>query len=116
MYLPESDITFVIGGSGSRRSTMAQLLAGMYSRQSGHITLDQQDILVLDKKFTRQHISLVSQSCIMFDMSVRDNVAMGLAGSPSGRGPEDVTRGGVLLAGYRCLQSCSYARARPQPP
>jgi ATP-binding cassette subfamily B (MDR/TAP) protein 1 len=98
MYLPESDITFVIGGSGCRRSTVAQLLAGMYSHQSGQITLDQQDIQVLDEKFTRQHVALVSQSCIMFDMSVHDNVAMGLAGSPSGRRPENVTREEVIAA------------------
>lgn len=98
MYFPEGDTTFVIGGSGSGKSTVAQLLAGMYSQQSGQITLDQQDIQVLDENFTRQHIALVSQSCIMFDMSVHDNVAMGLAGSPSGRRPEDVTREEVIAA------------------
>ena len=98
MYFPEGDTTFIVGGSGSGKSTVAQLLTGMYSQQSGQITLDQQDIQVLDGKFTRQHIALVSQSCIMFDMSVHDNVVMGLAGSPSGRRPEDVTREEVIAA------------------
>jgi len=98
MYFPEGDTTFIVGGSGSGKSTVAQLLTGMYSRQSGHITLDQQDLQVLDERFTRQHIALVSQSCIMFDMTVHENVAMGLAGSPSGRRPEDVTREEVIAA------------------
>lgn len=98
MYFPEGDTTFIVGGSGSGKSTVAQLLTGMYSQQSGQITLGQQDLQVLDEKFTRQHIALVSQSCIMFDMSVHDNVAMGLAGSPSGRCPEDVTREEVIAA------------------
>jgi len=98
MYFPEGDTTFIVGGSGSGKSTVAQLLTGMYSQQSGQITLDQQDLQVLDERFTRQHIALVSQSCIMFDMSVHDNVAMGLAGSPSGRRPEDVTREEVIAA------------------
>jgi ATP-binding cassette subfamily B (MDR/TAP) protein 1 len=98
MYFPEGDTTFIVGGSGSGKSTVAQLLTGMYSQQSGQITLDQQDLHVLDERFTRQHIALVSQSCIMFDMSVHDNVAMGLAGSPSGRRPEDVTREEVVAA------------------
>jgi ATP-binding cassette subfamily B (MDR/TAP) protein 1 len=98
MYFPEGDTTFIVGGSGSGKSTVAQLLTGMYSRQSGQITLDQQDIQVFDEGFTRQHIALVSQSCIMFDMSVHDNVVMGLAGSPSGRRPEDVTREEVIAA------------------
>lgn len=98
MYFPEGDTTFIVGGSGSGKSTVAQLLTGMYSQQSGQITLDQQDIRVFDERFARQHIALVSQSCIMFDMSVHDNVAMGLAGSPSGRHPEDVTREEVVAA------------------
>jgi len=98
MYFPEGDTTFIVGGSGSGKSTVAQLLTGMYSQQSGQITLDQQDIQVLDERFARQHIALVSQSCIMFDMSVHENVAMGLAGSPSGRRPEDVTREEVIAA------------------
>jgi len=98
MYFPEGDTTFIVGGSGSGKSTVAQLLTGMYSQQSGQITLDQQDIRVFDERFTRQHIALVSQSCIMFDMSVHDNVTMGLAGSPSGKRPEDVTRDEVIAA------------------
>lgn len=98
MYFPEGDTTFIVGGSGSGKSTVAQLLTGMYSQQSGQITLDRQDIRVLDERFARRHIALVSQSCIMFDMSVHDNVAMGLAGSPSGRRPEDVTREEVIAA------------------
>ena len=98
MYFPQGDTTFIVGGSGSGKSTVAQLLAGMYSHQDGQITLDHQDIQVLDERFTRQHIALVSQSCIMFDMTVHDNVAMGLAGSPSGRRPEEVTREEVIAA------------------
>ena len=91
IYFPEGDTTLIVGGSGSGKSTVAQLLTGMYFQQSEQITLDQQDLQVLDERFTRQHIALVSQSCITLNMSVHDNVAMGLAGSPSGRRPEDVT-------------------------
>lgn len=98
MFFSQGDMTFVVGGSGSGKSTVAQLLTRMYTQQCGQVTLDQQDIQVIDEAYTRQHIALVSQTCIMFDMSVHDNVAMGLAGSPSGRKPEDVSREEVMQA------------------
>jgi ATP-binding cassette, subfamily B (MDR/TAP), member 1 len=98
MFFSQGDMSFVVGGSGSGKSTVAQVLARMYTPQFGQITLDQQDISVLDEDYTRSHIALVTQTCIMFDMSLHDNVAMGLAGSLSGRRPEDATREEVMEA------------------
>jgi ATP-binding cassette subfamily B (MDR/TAP) protein 1 len=49
----------------------------MYEPQSGALSLDDQDIGYLDETFTRQNMACVSQGCILFDMSVHDNVAMG---------------------------------------
>lgn len=77
LFLPAHETTFIVGGSGSGKSTIAQLLLRMYEPQSGFIQLDDQDISYLDDSFTRQHLAGVSQGCILFDMSVHDNVAMG---------------------------------------
>ncbi|PBK91619.1 P-loop containing nucleoside triphosphate hydrolase protein [Armillaria gallica] len=98
IYLPASETTFVVGGSGSGKSTIASLLLRLYKPGSGQIELDDQDIAYLDDKWTTEHISVVSQNCILFDMSVHDNVAMGLAGSETGRKPEDATRAEVEQA------------------
>ncbi|KAK7683558.1 hypothetical protein QCA50_013394 [Cerrena zonata] len=92
VFLPAGETTFIVGGSGSGKSTIAQLLLRMYELQEGMIRLDEQDMAYLDAEWTRQHISAVSQNCILFDMTVHDNVAMGLAGPGSKRRPEDVTR------------------------
>ncbi|KAI0772893.1 P-loop containing nucleoside triphosphate hydrolase protein [Trametes elegans] len=54
------------------------------------------ELCYLDEGFTREHIAAVSQNCILFDMSVHDNVAMGLAGPGSARRPQDVTRQEVI--------------------
>jgi ATP-binding cassette subfamily B (MDR/TAP) protein 1 len=77
LFLPAHETTFIVGGSGSGKSTIAQLLLRMYEPQHGIIQLDDQDITYLDDSFTRQHLAGVSQGCILFDMSVHDNVAMG---------------------------------------
>ena len=50
------------------------------------------DMTFLDEEWTREHIASVSQTCILFDMTVHENVAMGLASPWSRRRPETVTR------------------------
>lgn len=91
IYLPASETTFIVGGSGSGKSTIALLLLRLYKPQTGEVELDDQDIAYLDEEWTKKHISVVSQTCILFDMSVHDNVAMGLAGSETRR-TQSVTR------------------------
>ncbi|ORY32221.1 P-loop containing nucleoside triphosphate hydrolase protein [Naematelia encephala] len=103
LFLPAGETTFIVGGSGSGKSTIAQLLLRLYN-PSGEITLDDQSFRYLDGNFTREHIAAVQQGCILFDMSVHDNVALGLAGagvdSKTGlsRRPNDVTRREVIEA------------------
>ena len=104
LFLPPGETTFIVGGSGSGKSTIAQLLLRLYIPTSGDITLDDQSFPYLDEGFTRENIAAVQQGCILFDLSVHDNVAMGLAGSPSDpktgvvRRPKDVTREEVVEA------------------
>ncbi|KAJ9107043.1 hypothetical protein QFC19_002912 [Naganishia cerealis] len=97
IFLPAGETTFIVGGSGSGKSTVAQLLLRLYEPDTGVIQLDDNSLKDLDFAFTRQHVSAVQQGCIMFDMSVHDNVSMGLAGLP-GRKPEDATRAEVIDA------------------
>ncbi|THH28864.1 hypothetical protein EUX98_g5322 [Antrodiella citrinella] len=92
IFLPAGETTFIVGGSGSGKSTIAHLLLRLYDTYSGVIALDDQDLAYLDENWTRQHISAVSQNVLLFDMTVHENVAMGLAGPYSNRRPEDVTR------------------------
>ena len=95
IYLPAKEMTFIVGASGSGKSTIAQLLLRMYALREGMIKLDEQDLAYLDENWTREHIASVSQTCILFDMTVHENVAMGLASPWSKRRPEDVTRAEV---------------------
>ncbi|KAH9034708.1 P-loop containing nucleoside triphosphate hydrolase protein [Lactarius pseudohatsudake] len=98
IYIPPSETTFIVGSSGSGKSTIAQLLLRMYHIQEGTISLDDQDVEYLDTDWTRQQIGAVSQSAILFDMTVHDNVAMGLAGPGNTRRPQEATREEVIQA------------------
>lgn len=98
LYLPANETTFIVGSSGSGKSTVAQLLLRMYKPSAGSVCLDDQDVQFLNEVWMRENVAGVEQGCVMFDMSVHDNVAMGLAGSAGERRPEDVRRDEVIDA------------------
>ena len=99
MYLPAHETTFIVGGSGSGKSTLAQLLLRMYEPQHGSIELDNQSFSHIDMQWAQQHICAVNQGCMLFDMSLHDNVAMGLAGARTGsRTHCQVSRSQVVAA------------------
>ncbi|KAG8836175.1 hypothetical protein FRC17_009518 [Serendipita sp. 399] len=97
-FLPAGETTFIVGGSGSGKSTIAQLLLRLYEPQQGSIELDNQSFSFLDEKWTRAHVAAVTQGHILFDGTIHENVAMGVAGGTSGRKPKDVTREEVVAA------------------
>ncbi|KAF7338206.1 hypothetical protein MVEN_02045700 [Mycena venus] len=80
LFLPAYETTFIVGSSGSGKSTIAHLLLGLYAPQAGAIQLDDQDVQFVDDAWRRAHVAGVEQGCILFDMSVFDNVALGAAG------------------------------------
>jgi ATP-binding cassette subfamily B (MDR/TAP) protein 1 len=98
LFLPARETTFIVGGSGSGKSTIAALLLRLYSPTSGSIHLDDQDVAFLDGRWAATHVAGVTQSCLLFDASVHDNVAMGLAAPGSARRPEDASREEVIEA------------------
>ncbi|KAJ7774954.1 P-loop containing nucleoside triphosphate hydrolase protein [Mycena metata] len=85
LFLPAYETTFIVGSSGSGKSTIAHLLLGLYAPQAGEIQLDDQDIKFVDEKWRRHHVAGVEQGCILFDMSVFDNVALGAGGRAATR-------------------------------
>lgn len=54
VFLPAGETTFIVGASGSGKSTVAQLLLRMYELREGMIKLDEQDLSYLDENWTRE--------------------------------------------------------------
>lgn len=101
MYLPAKDTTFIVGGSGSGKSTIGSLLLGLYKPENGRIEADEQGIEWLDEHWLRGHIGMVSQGAsVIFDGTVHENVALGVVGQVGDkkRRPEDVSRAEVIQA------------------
>tara|TARA_A100001015_G_scaffold318965_1_gene440444 strand:+ start:175 stop:1917 length:1743 start_codon:yes stop_codon:yes gene_type:complete len=68
-------ITALVGKSGAGKSTIVNLIPRFYDPQEGLIEIDGQDIKKVNLNSLRNNISLVSQDVILFDDTVRNNVA-----------------------------------------
>ena len=65
-----------VGQSGCGKSTILSLISRLYEPDSGTITLDGCDIKELDQDTVRGNIQMVSQMPYIFNMSIRDNLAV----------------------------------------
>tara|TARA_B110000211_G_scaffold212967_1_gene253014 strand:+ start:1243 stop:2985 length:1743 start_codon:yes stop_codon:yes gene_type:complete len=64
-----------VGQSGAGKSTIINLLPRFYRPQEGKILIDQQNIHEVSLFSLRRNISLVSQDVILFDSSIKANIA-----------------------------------------
>jgi ATP-binding cassette subfamily B (MDR/TAP) protein 1 len=71
-------VTALVGGSGSGKSTILQLLLRFYEPDSGTITLDGTDIIDLDLRWLRQNIGFLPQEPHLYSLTIRENVLLGL--------------------------------------
>lgn len=70
----------LVGESGSGKSTVISLLQRFYDPASGCITLDGIEIQKFQLKWLRQQMGLVSQEPVLFNDSIRANIAYGKGG------------------------------------
>ncbi|GFP93630.1 ABC transporter b family member 4 [Phtheirospermum japonicum] len=73
----------LVGESGSGKSTVVQLLQRFYDPDSGEITLDGIEIRRFQLKWLRQQMGLVSQEPVLFNDTIRANIAYGKDGDAS---------------------------------
>ncbi|WP_156759200.1 ABC transporter ATP-binding protein [Microbacterium karelineae] len=81
---PGETVAFV-GSSGSGKSTMLNLVLGFIRPTSGRLLIDGRDANELDLRSVRRHVSVVPQESVLFEGSIRDNVAYGLEDVPDDR-------------------------------
>lgn len=67
----------IVGRSGSGKSTLVSLLPRFYDVTSGSVRIDGRDIREYDLQSLREQIAVVSQDVVLFNDTIRNNIAFG---------------------------------------
>jgi subfamily B ATP-binding cassette protein HlyB/CyaB len=83
--VPAGQIVGIVGPSGSGKSTLTKLLQRLYVPEGGRILIDGMDISIVDPAWLRRQIGVVLQDNVLFNRSVRDNIALSNPAMPTER-------------------------------
>ncbi|KAJ2794702.1 ATP-binding cassette-type vacuolar membrane transporter Hmt1, partial [Coemansia helicoidea] len=89
--VPAGSTVAIVGPSGSGKSTILRLLFRFYDVHAGRILIDGQDIRSVQQTDLRQAIGVVPQDTVLFNDSVRYNIAYGRAGVSADVSMREVT-------------------------
>jgi len=77
LSLPPNSITALVGPSGSGKTSILNLIPRFFDPQEGKISIDGQNTQDVSLASLRSAIALVSQEPILFDLSIKENIAYG---------------------------------------
>jgi ATP-binding cassette, subfamily B, bacterial HlyB/CyaB len=76
LTIPVGQVVGIVGPSGSGKSTIAKLAQRLYLPETGRVLIDGTDAATLDPSWLRRQIGVVLQENILFNRSVRENIAL----------------------------------------
>ena len=80
--IPAGQVVGIVGPSGSGKSTLAKLVQRLYVPESGRVLVDGVDIAMVDTTWLRRQLGIVLQENILFNCSIRDNIALSQPSAP----------------------------------
>jgi subfamily B ATP-binding cassette protein HlyB/CyaB len=83
--VPAGQMIGIVGQSGSGKSTLARLVQRLYTPEQGRVFIDGIDLAMVDTTWLRRQIGVVLQQNVLFNTSVRENIALADPGMPLDR-------------------------------
>jgi ABC-type transport system involved in Fe-S cluster assembly fused permease/ATPase subunit len=80
--VPAGKTVAVVGPSGAGKSTLSRILYRFYDIQSGRVTIDGQDLRDVTQASLRASIGIVPQDTVLFNDTIKYNIAYGRIGAP----------------------------------
>jgi ATP-binding cassette, subfamily B, bacterial MsbA len=85
LTLRPGEVVALVGASGSGKSTLSNLVPRFYDPTGGRITIDGHDLRAVTLESLRSQIGLVTQETVLFNDTVKNNIAYGRADVPMER-------------------------------
>ncbi|RMN59739.1 Type I secretion system ATPase, HlyB [Pseudomonas savastanoi pv. savastanoi] len=82
LVITPGQVIGVVGRSGSGKSTLTRLLQRLYVPERGRVLVDGMDLALADVSSLRRQIGVVLQDNMLFNRSIRENIALSDAGAP----------------------------------
>jgi ATP-binding cassette, subfamily B, bacterial HlyB/CyaB len=76
LQVPAGQMLGIVGPSGSGKSTLTKLVQRLYVPESGRVLIDGVDIALVDVAWLRRQVGVVLQENVLFNRSIRDNIAL----------------------------------------
>lgn len=73
----KGDVIGIIGGTGSGKSTLVNLIPGFYKATKGEVLVEGKDVFSYSKDDLRLKMGIVPQKAVLFKGSIRDNIRWG---------------------------------------
>lgn len=96
LEIQAGEVVGIVGRSGSGKSTLTKLVQCLYRPEAGQVLVDGVDIGTVDVAQLRRHIGVVLQDNLLFNASVRDNIAV----ADPGVGLDEVIRAARLAGAH----------------
>lgn len=71
------EVVALVGESGVGKSTLVDLISGYHFARKGKVLVDSHDVRTLDLSFLRSQIAVVPQEVVLFNDSIKTNIAYG---------------------------------------
>ena len=74
--VPAGQVVGIVGASGSGKSTLTKLIQRLYVPESGRVLIDGVDLAMVDVAWLRRQVGVVLQENVLFNRTIRDNIAL----------------------------------------
>ena len=82
MDIAAGEVIGIVGRSGSGKSTLTKLVQRLYVPERGRVMVDGMDLALADSTSLRRQIGVVLQENLLFNRSIRENIAIADPAAP----------------------------------
>lgn len=105
LRIPQNQSIGFVGRTGSGKTTLADVILGLYPPDAGSISVDGVDLVVTNERAWRRRVGYVPQTVFLTNASVARNIALGI--------PEDKIDHGAVLRAAQMAQADEFIKMMP---